>query len=189
MTKMEPTKETSSCRTVRRLLTLAGAMACGLVVAARAHQLRDGSRPGLRQASSPSTSNTLQSWLSFNKQTGSLGFTSQDVVQVNAKAIQHNDHSDDESSSSHDQDIQVKVIEYKDPDVSESGTDEFTLEFEGNEDFDHKVVEAALSKALKSGLRDPEEIAKVVSENLKHHKKKKVDHNPLPQQESLTDKP
>jgi hypothetical protein len=48
-------------------------------------------------------------------------------------------------------------------------TREYYLDFE-DDFFDSKDVEVSLSKALRSGKEDQEDISEAVSENLKHHK-------------------
>lgn len=179
----------------RRLLILAGAVASGFLVAIAANQVFDCSGPGLRRRTQlPVNSNSLQSWLSFNKQTGSLGITVVEVEQVrNSPKVKQMELKEPDrfEISSSDEAVVVKIIEHKDPDISESGKDEFKFEFEGDdEDFDAHELEAALSKALRSGLRDADEIAKAVSETLSHHHKKKPsDQHLLPQQAIQEDKP
>lgn len=190
MTEMETTNNSIKSSTpfvcVRRLLALAGTIACGLAVLFVAWHQPSSSRPGLRNSTYP----TFESWASFNRQATSLGHATIEVEQVDknssgkrGKVMEIKDSHRTELLST-DEEVIVQIIEHKDPDLSESGTDEFKFEFEG--DFDKHDLEAALSKALKSGLRDSDQIAKAVSENLKHRKNKS---HRLPENESLKDKP
>jgi len=196
MTETQPTsvsdKSASLFLTPRRLVVLAGAVVCCFLVAAGASQLYDGSQQSLRRSQmSVSTSSSLQSWMSFNQQTSSLGLTAMavDTVTSRSKVMELKD-PDRFDIASNDEEVIVKIIEHKDPDLSESGTDEFKLEFVGDEDVDQHDVEVSLSKALRSGLRDPDQIAKAVSESLNQQKGKVSNQHKLPQQaSSLKDKP
>lgn len=197
MTEMETTdapQSTSRFFTAKRFLFLLGSAACGFLVVVAATQLYDGSRPGLRRTLQTANSNSLQSWLSFNKQTGSLGLTPIDVVEEvgsnRPKVMELRDPSVHTELSSNDEEVIVTIVEHKDPDLSESGKDEFHLKFEGGKgEFDQRDVAAALSEALKSGLRDDEEISKAVSENLSHHHKNKNVKHTIDQLQSQQDKP
>lgn len=195
MTMKEPTIDSTKTSS-RHLLVLAGAVACGFLVALAASELfDDGSqRQGLRSGKRPVTANSLQSWLSFNKQTGAFGLTEIEVERIppsksRQKVMELKDPNRMDVSSN-DEEVIVRVVEHKDPDLSESGKDEFELMFQGNDqEFDQKDIEAALSKALRSGLRDADQISKAVSDELNHGMKKTSTQHVLPQKETEKDKP
>jgi hypothetical protein len=65
-------------------------------------------------------------------------------------------------------------------------TREYYLDFE-DDFFDSQDVAVALSKALRSGKEDPDDISEAVSENLKHHKD--FDNRATSKDYSLKDKP
>jgi hypothetical protein len=130
--------------------------------------------------------------MSFTKQTGSLLGNPIEVEKIRPprhKVMELQDpvrtelYSDDEK-------IIITVVEHVDPDLSESGKDEFQLKFQGGHgDFDQRDVQVALSEALRSGLRDPDEISKEVTENLNNRRKKKNIAQPIQQLDAQKDKP
>jgi hypothetical protein len=186
MTEMDTTSAPSSARhflSAKRIFFVLGSTAfCAFLFAAVANQLRNGSLPrhGLRRAQLSVSTDSLQSWLSFNKQTSSLFGKPIEVEEVRLprmKVMELNDPVRIELSSD-DEKVIITVVDHEDPDFSESGKDEFHLKFQGGHgSFNPRDVQAALSVALRSGLRDPDEISKAVSENLNNlHKKKSINH-------------
>lgn len=175
-----------------RLIALFGALVSGFfLVASGASHWCDGSRHGLRQSRLSENNNSLHSWLSFNKQTASLGLTAVSVATVNRRPnkVMELRESNREDIASDDEKVIVKITEHRDPDLSESGTDEYMLEFQSGEHFGKHDVEVALSTALRSGLRDPDQIAKAVSEILQDGDSDSSNMQMQNKQDVLEDKP
>lgn len=199
MTEMEITsapRNTSRCFSAKRILFFLGTATCALLLAAAVSQLHDGSSPwqALRRTHLPESSNSLhQSWMSVTKQASSLLGNPIEVEEIRSprqKVMELKDPVRMEVSSD-DEEVIITVIEHKDPDLSDSGKDEFRLKFQGggHGDIDQQDVQSALSEALRSGLRDPDEISKAVSENLNNHHKKKNIEQPIQKLDGQKDKP